>query len=305
MDVRFDPSGSVTILAGVHSHGQGHATVFAQLVHEWLGVPFESIRYVQGDTDKVAMGRGTYAARSSLVGGNALKDACDKIIEKGKQMAAALMEAAPADIEFADGEYRIAGTDKKMAMVNVAKAYYAPMGLPDKLGVGLEAQGTFGTTVPNHPNGSHVCEVEVDPDTGAVTVERYIIVDDVGRALNPMIIEGQVQGGVAQGIGQALVEHAIYDRESGQMLTGSFMDYGMPRADLFCDMESSLEEIPAKTNPLGVKGIGESGTIGGPPAVMNAILDALAPLGVKDLHMPATPGKVWAAIQAAKGKKAA
>ncbi len=288
MDLRFDPSGSVTILAGTHSHGQGHATVFAQLVHEWLGVPFDSIRFQQGDTQAVPMGRGTYAARSSLVGSNALKVACEAIVEKGKQMAGALMEAAPADIEFKDGEYRIAGTDKKMGLVDVAKAYYAPMGLTDKLGVGLEAQGSWGSPVPNHPNGAHVCEVEIDPDTGFVSVERYTIVDDVGKALNPLIIEGQVHGGVAQGIGQALVEHAVYDRESGQMLTGSFMDYGMPRADLFPDMKSSIEEIPAKTNPVGVKGIGESGTIGG-----------------TQIDMPATPGKVWGAIQAAKGKKAA
>jgi carbon-monoxide dehydrogenase large subunit len=304
MDLRFDPSGSITILAGTHSHGQGHSTVFAQLVHEWLGVPFDKIRYIQGDTGQVPIGRGTYAARSSLVGSNALKVASDAIIEKGKAMAAALMEAAPADIEFKEGKYRISGTDKAMALTDVAKAYYAPMGLPDKLGVGLEASGSWGSPVPNHPNGSHVCEVEVDPDTGAVEVERYYIVDDVGRALNPMIIEGQVHGGTAQGIGQALLENVVYDRQSGQLLTGSFMDYGMPRADMFPVLESALEEIPAKTNPLGVKGIGESGTIGAPPAVMNAIIDALKPLGVTDLSMPATPQRVWSAIQNARKKAA-
>ncbi|ARQ02274.1 xanthine dehydrogenase family protein molybdopterin-binding subunit [Pseudorhodoplanes sinuspersici] len=303
MDLRFDPSGSVSIIAGTHSHGQGHATVFAQLVHEWLGVPFETIRYIQGDTGQVAFGRGTYAARSSLVGGNALKVASDMIIEKAKPMAAALMEAAEGDLEFKDGSFRVVGTDKTMPLPEVAKAFYAPMGpLTEKMGVGLEANGTYSTNPPNHPNGSHVCELEIDPETGVVTIDRYFVVDDLGVVLNPMIVRGQIHGGVAQGIGQALVEHAVYDKGSAQMLAATFMDYGMPRADMFPEIESHLEEVPSKTNPLGVKGIGESGTIGAPPTVINAILDALKPYGVEQIDMPATPSRVWDAIQKSQSK---
>jgi aerobic carbon-monoxide dehydrogenase large subunit len=301
MDLRFDPSGSVSVIAGTHSHGQGHATVYAQLVHEWLGVPFETIRFIQGDTAQVPYGRGTYAARSSLVGGNALKVAADTIVEKAKPMAAALMEASEGDIEFNEGQFRIAGTDKAIALTDVAKAFYAPMGpLTEKFGVGLEAQGTYSTNPPNHPNGSHVCEVEVDPETGEVTVDRYFVVDDLGVVFNPLIVRGQIHGGVVQGLGQALMEHAIYDRGSGQLLSASFMDYAMPRADNFPEFQTTLEEIPAKTNPLGVKGIGESGTIGAPPTVINAILDALRPLGVEHIDMPATPERVWQTVQRAK-----
>jgi len=231
-----------------------------------------------------------------------LKVAADAIIEKAKPMAAALMEAAATDLEFKEGKFRVVGTDKELALVDVAKAFYAPMGLTDKLGVGLEASGTYGTNPPNHPNGCHACELEVDPDTGEVTVDRYMVVDDLGRVLNPLIVEGQIHGGVAQGIGQALLEHARYDRESGQLLSGSFMDYAMPRADLYPPIGVQLEEIPCKTNPLGVKGIGESGTIGAPPTVINALLDALAPLGVEHIDMPATPRRVWESIAQASRK---
>ena len=242
MDLRFDPSGALSIFAGTHSHGQGHATVFAQLAHEWLGVPFDSIRYVQGDTAQVAIGRGTYGARSAMVGGNALKVAADTLVEKGKRLAADMMEADAADLEFKDGQYRVTGTDKAISIVEVAKASYAPMGpLTGKFGVGLESTGSYGAEPPSHPNGSHVCEVEVDPETGAVAIDRYHVVDDLGRVLNPMIVRGQIQGGVVQGIGQALMEHQIYDRQSGQLLTGSFMDYAMPRAaDLPAELRGPL-----------------------------------------------------------------
>jgi carbon-monoxide dehydrogenase large subunit len=301
MDLRFDPGGTLTVLGGTHSHGQGHATVFSQLVHEWLNVPLEDIRYVQGDTAVVAIGRGTYGARSAMVGGNALKAASDALIEKGKQLAAALMEADSADLEFKDGEYRVVGTDKAVSIVDVAKASYAPAGpITDKFGVGLEASGSFSANPPSHPNGSHVCELEVDPETGEVVVDRYFVVDDLGRVLNPLIVRGQIHGGVIQGLGQALVEHQVYDRESGQLLSGSFMDYGMPRADTMPSIQAELEEIPCKTNPLGVKGIGESGTIGAPPTVINAIIDALTPLGVDHIDMPATPQRVWATINRAR-----
>jgi carbon-monoxide dehydrogenase large subunit len=301
MDLRFNPDGTLNIFAGTHSHGQGHATVFAQLVHDRLGVPFESIRYVQGDTAQVAIGRGTYAARSATVGGNALLAAADAIIEKGKPLAAALMEADAADLEFKDGQYRVVGTDKAFAITDVAKAAYAPAGpLTEKFGVGLESTGSYSASPPSHPNGSHVCELEVDPDTGEVTVDRYFVVDDLGRVLNPMIVRGQIHGGVVQGLGQALIEHQVYDPQSGQLLSGSFMDYGMPRADTMPDVETVLEEVPCKTNPLGVKGIGESGTIGAPPTVINALIDALEPLGVDHIDMPATPGRVWETIARAK-----
>jgi carbon-monoxide dehydrogenase large subunit len=301
MDLRFNPDGTVNVLAGTHSHGQGHATVFAQIVHEQLGVPFESIRYVQGDTAQVAIGRGTYAARSATVGGNALLKAAEAIVEKGKAMAAALMEADAADVEFTDGGYRVVGTDKVITLVDVAKAAYAPDGpLTERFGVGLEATGSYSASPPSHPNGSHVCELEVDPETGAVTLDRYFVVDDLGRVLNPMIVRGQIQGGVVQGIGQALLEKQVYDDRSGQLVTGSFMDYGMPRADMLPSVEAELEEVRCKTNPLGVKGIGESGTIGAPPTVINALIDALSPLGVDHIDMPATPLRVWETIRRAK-----
>jgi carbon-monoxide dehydrogenase large subunit len=300
MELRFDPGGTVTIVAGTFSHGQGHATTFAQLVTDWLGVPFDAIRFVQGDTDQVPFGRGTYAARSSMLGGCALRAAADAVIEKAKPMAAALMEAAAHDVEFSDGQFRVAGTDKTMPMMEVARAFYHRMGITDRFGVGLEASGTYATEPPNFPNGCHACEVEVDPETGAVTLDRYVAVDDVGIAINPLICEGQVHGGLGQGIGQALMEHAFYDRASGQLMAGSFQDYAMPRAEHFCDFVTELEEIPAKTNPLGVKGIGEAGCVASPPAVINAVLDALKPLGVDHVDMPATAGAVWATLRQAK-----
>lgn len=308
MEIRFDPSGMVSIIAGTHSHGQGHATAFAQLVAEWLGVPFEAIRYIQGDTDKVQIGRGTFAARSSMVGGSALRFAADAIITKAKPMAGALMEASVDDIKFEDGKFVVVGTDKAMPMTAVAKAFFAPAGPVIKFGLGLDAAGSFSGApggAPNYPNGCQVCEVEVDPGTGAVTLVRFAAVDDLGMIINPLICEGQIHGGIAQGVGQALIENVSYDPESGQLLSGSFMDYGMPRADDFPDFVSALEEIPAKTNPLGVKGIGESGTIGAPPTVINAVIDALRPLGVDHIDMPATPFRVWQAIRNAKASDAA
>ena len=226
MEIRFNPSGTATILAGTHSHGQGHATTFAQLVAEWLGIPFESIRYVQGDTDAVAYGRGTYAARSSLLASGALREACDIIIDKAKRMAAHLMEAAPEDIRFDNGMLSVAGSpDRAMPLSAAAKAFFAPAGMPRELGVGLEAVGTAEAAPPNFPNGCHICEVEVDPETGFVRIDRYTAIDDVGLAINPEICEGQIHGGLAQGIGQALFEHVAYDRESGQLLSGTLLDY--------------------------------------------------------------------------------
>ncbi|HTC04542.1 MAG TPA: xanthine dehydrogenase family protein molybdopterin-binding subunit [Xanthobacteraceae bacterium] len=304
MVLRFDPSGMLTILAGTHSHGQGHQTVYAQMVTEWLGVPFENVRFVQGDTDAVPIGRGSYGSRSMHVGGNALKKAADNIIEKAKPMAAMMMEAAAGDIEFKDGSFRIVGTDRAMKLTDVAKAFYRPAMLPPQFDVGLEASGTFAAEPPNYPNGCHVCEVEVDPETGFVTLARYAAVDDVGKIMNHLLCEGQIHGGVAQGVGQALMEAIVFDAD-GQLVTGSFQDYAMPRAEDFPDLVSELTEVPAKTNPLGVKGAGEAGATGAPPAVIGAILDALKPLGIDHIDMPATPARVWAAIQARATKAAA
>ncbi len=303
MVLRFDPSGMLTILAGTHSHGQGHQTVYAQMVSEWLGVPFENVRFVQGDTDAVPIGRGTYGSRSMHVGGNALKRAADAIVEKAKPMAAMMLEAAAGDIEFKDGAFRIVGTDRALPLTAVAQAFYRPAMLPPQFDVGLEASGTFAAEPPNYPNGCHVCEVEIDPETGLVTLARYAAVDDVGRVMNRLLCEGQIHGGVAQGVGQALMERIVFD-ESGQLVTGSFQDYAMPRADDFPELVSELTEVPAKTNPLGVKGAGEAGATGAPPAVIGAVLDALRPLGIEQIDMPATPDRVWALIKAHEAKVA-
>ena len=303
MELRFDPGGTVTIIAGTHSHGQGHATAFAQLVAEWLGVPFEAINYIQGDTDKVTFGRGTYAARSSLVGGNALRVAADALIARGKEMAGALMEAAPADIEFKAGTYTVAGTDRRMSIGEVARGFFAPMGPVLKLGLGLDGVGTWSGRpggAPNYPNGCQVCEVEVDPETGTIRIDRFAAVDDLGTVINPSICEGQIHGGIAQGVGQALLEGIVYDGQSGQLLTGSFLDYGMPRATDFPLIQSELVEIPATTNPLGIKAIGEAGTIAAPPTIVNAVLDALQGCGVEHIDMPLTPSRVWHAAHAAQ-----
>ena len=301
MEIRFDPSGMVSIIAGTHSHGQGHATAFAQLVSDWLGVPFEAINYIQGDTEKVAFGRGTFAARSSMVGGNALRVAVDAVIVRGKEMAGALMEAAPSDIEFKAGTYTVIGTDKRMSISDVARAFFAPAGPVLKFGLGLDGVGSYAGVpggAPNYPNGCQVCEVEVDPETGTIRIDRFAAVDDLGMVINPMIVEGQIHGGIAQGVGQALFENIVYDDQSGQLITGSFLDYGMPRADDFPSFTSELVEIPAKTNPLGIKGIAESGTIGAPPTVVNAVLDALSSRGVEHLDMPLTPARIWHAANA-------
>jgi aerobic carbon-monoxide dehydrogenase large subunit len=297
MELHFDPAGMVTIVAGTHSHGQGHATAFAQVVGDLLGIPFDQIRYRQGDTDTVPFGRGTYAARSSLIAGNALKLASDQIVAKARARAAFLMEVAEADLEFTAGEFRVAGTDRVMSLQDVAKSLFQIAFLPPQFSLGLDASATYSGDVPNYPNGCHVCEVEIDRETGLVSIDRYAIVDDVGNAINPMICEGQVHGSVAQGIGQALLEEVVYDRATGQLLSGSFMDYCMPRASDIGNLTTRLSCVPCKTNPLGVKGVGESGTIGAPPAVMNATLDALRQVGVTDLDMPATPSRVWRAMQ--------
>jgi carbon-monoxide dehydrogenase large subunit len=289
-------------MAGTHSHGQGHETVFTQMVSEWLGIPSDNIRFLQGDTDKVPFGRGTYAARSSLLGGVALRRAADEVIEKGRTMAALLLEANSEDIEFRNGGYVIRGTDRLVSMVQVAQSFYRKAGLPGGVQLGLDGTGTASADIPNYPNGCHVCEVEVDPATGETKVDRYSVVDDVGRPLNPMICEGQIHGGIAQGLGQALYENIVYEAGGGQLLSGSFMDYTMPRARHFCEIETEFRCVPSTTNPLGIKGVGESGTIGAPATVINAVIDALHPLGIDEIDMPATPHTVWMAINQAKSQ---
>jgi aerobic carbon-monoxide dehydrogenase large subunit len=296
MELRFDPSGEVTIVAGTLSHGQGHETTYAQMVADWLGVPEDKIHLLQADTDEVAIGRGTYASRSMMIGGSALRAAADEVIERGKRFAAHFMEADAADIAFADGAFTIAGTDRSMPIDEVAKASFMPVGLPSELGVGLQGAGGFSPDVPTFPNGCHICEVEIDPETGEAALARYTVVDDIGTVINPLLARGQIMGGVAQGAGQALSEDIVYDRDTGQLLTGTLMDYGIPRADTLPRVTVDFSPVPSPTNPLGAKGVGEGGTVAATPTVMNAILDALAPLGVTDLPMPATPERIWRAV---------
>ena len=295
--VRVAPDGSVTALLGTHNHGQGHATTFAQIVSQRLSIPLEKIRIVEGDTAAVPVGTGTFGSRSIAVGGSALHTACQKIVIKGKQIAAHLLEAAPADIEFAAGEFRVAGTDRKVAFADVAHAAYAPHRYPlESLEPGLDESAFYDPSNFAFSNGVQVCELEVDPETGATEIVAYHAVDDVGTVINPMIVEGQIHGGLAQGIGQALAERTAYS--GGQLLSGSFMDYAIPRAgDLPFFASETDESQPCTHNPLGAKGCGESGAIGAPAAVVSALLDALAPLGVTDLEMPATPLRVWQLIK--------
>ncbi len=300
MELHFDPSGGVTIKSGNLSHGQGHETVFTQIVCEKLGIEPALVHFVQGDTDQVPIGRGTYASRSMTVGGNALVAAADDVIENGKKFAAQYMEADPGDIEFMEGKFRIAGTDREMPLMAVVRRSFAPAGNPNALGIGVHGVGTYGVTSPSFPNGCHICELEIDPETGETDIVRYTVVDDLGLVLNPLLADGQVHGGIAQGVGQALLEDMIYDRESGQVLSGSFMDYAMPRADTFPNLGVEMHEVLCRSNPLGVKGAGEGGTVGATPCVINAVLDALAPLGVTDIQTPATPKRIWEAIKAAK-----
>jgi len=301
-NVKIHPTGSVTVYTGTHSHGQGHETTLAQLVVEQLGVPMDQIEIVHGDTAKIPFGMGTYGSRSLAVGGSAMVKAMDKIIAKGKKIAAHLMEAAVEDIEFANGTFKVAGTDKTKTLTDISLAAYVPHNYPiEEIEPGLDETAFYDPKNFTFPGGCHVAEVEIDPDTGVTTVVNFCAVDDVGRVINPMIVEGQIQGGVAQGIGQALLENAAYDA-NGQLLSGSYMDYTMPRADNLPSFNVGTEITMCTHNPLGVKGCGEVGAIGSPPAVINAVVDALKEYGVRHMNMPATSQKVWSIINA--GKKA-
>ena len=301
-EVRVNPTGGVTVFTGSHSHGQGHETTFAQVVAAKLGIDIDNVEVVHGDTGRVPFGMGTYGSRSLAVGGTAIVKALDKVIAKGKKIAAHLLEAAEADIEFKDGKFTVAGTDRSKAFGEVALAAYVPHNYPlDKLEPGLDETAFYDPTNFTYPAGTHICEVEVDPETGVVEVARFTACDDFGNIINPMIVEGQVHGGLAQGIGQALLEHCVYDAESGQLLSGSYMDYAMPRADDLPSFKVDTRVTPCTHNPLGAKGCGEAGAIGAPAALMNAVHDALAAVGVKHLDMPASPHRVWQAIRAARG----
>jgi len=294
-EVRVNPTGSVEVLTGSHSHGQGHETTFAQLVSERLGVPLENVEIVHGDTDKVQFGMGTYGSRSGAVGMSAIAKALDKVEAKAKKIAAHLMEAAPGDIEFKDGRFTVAGTDKSLTFPEVSLAAYVGHKFPtSEIEPGLKESAFYDPLNFTFPAGCHICEVEIDPDTGVVRIERFVAVDDFGVIINPMIVEGQVHGGIAQGIGQALLEHGIYS-EDGQLLTGSFMDYTMPRAGDLPSFQLGLTTTRCPSNPLGMKGCGEAGAIAAPPAVINAITDALQ---IRDFAMPATPERVWRAANA-------
>ncbi|WP_267177816.1 xanthine dehydrogenase family protein molybdopterin-binding subunit [Sneathiella aquimaris] len=292
-EVRFNPTGSVTVFTGSHSHGQGHETTFAQLIAEKLGVPFESVEVVHGDTTKVPFGMGTYGSRSLAVGGSAIVKAADKIVDKAKKIAAHLMEASADDIEHEHGVFSIAGTDKQLTIGEIAFAAYVPHNYPEDLEPGLAENAFYDPLNFTFPAGTHIAEVEIDPNTGVVDVVDWAAADDFGNIINPMIVEGQVHGGVAQGIGQALLEGVVYDDDSGQLLTGSYMDYCMPRADDLPNFKVEATNTPCPSNPLGVKGCGEAGAIAAPAALMNAITNALG----KEIDMPATPEKVWRAAQ--------
>ncbi|WP_160121849.1 xanthine dehydrogenase family protein molybdopterin-binding subunit [Rhodovarius lipocyclicus] len=302
--VRVHPSGAVTVFSGAHSHGQGHETTFAQIVADRLGVPFECVRVVQGDTDQVPFGRGTAASRSLVVGGSAIVAAMEKVIAKGRRIAAHRLEAALEDIAFEPGLFRVSGTDRTITFAQVARAAYTPHDYPiEEIEPGLDETAFYDPKNWTFPGGCHICELEVDPETGEVFLEKIVAVDDLGAIINPLIVHGQIHGGLAQGAGQALLEGCRFD-EAGQMLTASFQDYALPRASDLPSYTVLTHGTPCEHNPLKAKGCAEVGSVGLPPAIVNALLDALAGLGVRDIAMPATPLAVWQAIRAARSNTA-
>ena len=302
--IRFEANGDVTIITGTLDYGQGHATPFAQVLSRALGIPFERIRLVQGDSDQLIAGGGTGGSRSITASGAAILEASAQVIENGKAIASHVLEASPADIEFERGRFVIAGTDRAIGIMELAEKLRTGLTLPDGTPATLDASIIQDGVASSFPNGCHVAEVEIDPETGEVDVVRYSSVNDFGTIVNPLLVQGQVHGGVVQGIGQALMENAVYD-EDGQLLTGSFQDYAMPRAHHFPDIGFVSHPVPATTNPLGTKGCGEAGCAGALVCVMNAVVDALSVYGIRHIDMPASPARVWAAIQAAKSTKAA
>jgi aerobic carbon-monoxide dehydrogenase large subunit len=298
--IRFEPNGDVTIITGTLDYGQGHASPFAQVLSTRLGIPFRKIRLLQGDSDELIAGGGTGGSKSMMTSGKAIVEAGKMVIEKGREIAAHVLEAAAADIEFRAGRFTIAGTDRSVGIMELAEKIHAGLELPADLPQSLDVRNVSDGPPSAFPNGCHIAEVEVDPETGMVEVVRYSFVNDFGTVINPLLVNGQAHGGIVQGIGQALREHVVYD-EAGQLLTGSYMDYGMPRADDAPMFSHAFHSVPAKTNPLGAKGCGEAGCAGALPSVMNALVDALAEYGIRHIDMPATPERVWRAIRGARG----
>jgi aerobic carbon-monoxide dehydrogenase large subunit len=304
MEIRVTPNGGILVYPGTFSTGQGHETMFAQMMCEWLGVGIDEVSVKQGDTDNTLFGRGTFAQRSMSAGGSALKLAADEVVQKGKRISAWLLETAEADIEFERGAFRVKGTDRVVSFKEVVKTSYRGVGLPPEFSVGLSGSGAHPG--PNtFPNGCMICELEIEPESGAVELLNICAVDDVGVIVNPLTLEGQLHGSLAQGIGEALFEQIIYDHDSGQLVTGSFMDYGMPRADHIPNVTSEYALVPTKTNLLGVKGGSEAGNCGAPPAIVNAIIDALSDFGIDDVPLPATAEHIWHAIRMQQSARAA
>lgn len=299
VEIRFDATGSASVFVGSHSNGQGHETAYKQFATEYLGLDWDQVRIVSGDTDAVFHGRGTFGSRTMQAGGTAFVTAAHKVVERGKEIAAHMLEASTVDIEFADGMFTVAGTDRKVRLRDVARASYVRAQMPPDMELGLQANAVIAPGGATFPNGCHVCEVEIDPDTGIASIVRYTVADDVGNVVNPLLLKGQIHGGVAQGAGQALMEEIRFDSE-GQLLSGSFMDYGIPRAKDLPFMDVLSHDVPTPTNPLGVKGAGEAGTVGALPAVMSAVNDALHAVGVERIDMPASPQNVWRALQKPK-----
>ena len=302
-ELRVNADGSVSLFTGSTSMGQGNETAFTQIVSDRLGVPPSLIQVFWGDSDALDAGRGNGGSGALSVGGSAVMRATEKIVERGRRIAAHLLEAAPADIVLRDGRFTVTGTDKGVTLGAVARTAYQPRQLPAGVESGFSERAAFMPPAVTFPNGTHVCEVEIDADTGLVRVVRYSVVDDVGRMVNPMLVKGQIHGGIAQGLGQALFEELAYDPGTGQLLAGSFMDYAMPRADDLPSFEVDSHAVPTQMNPLGAKGVGEAGTVGALPALLNAVNHALAPLGVRHLDMPVTPERVWRAIRDAQSRR--
>jgi aerobic carbon-monoxide dehydrogenase large subunit len=300
--VRVHSDGKVTVLAGSHSHGQGHEITFCQIAADRLGLPIDDIRLIEGDTDLIPFGNGTWGARSTSVAGTAIYRACDKVLDKALGLAAHVLECAAADVDYARGMFKVRGTDRSIRFAEIADIAYHGSTLPPDCAPGLEVTEFYDPPDTNDPQAMHLAVVLVDPETGAVRLRSLYAADDCGVVINPMIVEGQVHGGLAQGIGQALCEHIVYDDASGQLLTASFLDYGMPRADDLPAFETTFIASPAPSNPLGVKGGSESGTIGAPAAIGNAVIDALWHLGVRDIRLPITSETVWRALRDAKGR---
>ena len=299
-EIRFDRSGTVRLFSGAVTQGQGHETIFKQIASDMLGLDPATIQYMQGDTDLVFFGEGTGSSRSATIGGSAVRMAAERIIAKATALAAHELGVSADEVRFTDGQFSAARSNRVLSLPEIARDAANPAKLPADFEPGLAATAVFSTRTENFPNGCHICELEIDPETGTVELLRYNVVDDVGTVLNPLLLHGQVIGGVSQGVGQALMENIAFDRTSGQLLTGSFMDYAMPRAGDLCDIDVESNPVPTKTNPLGVKGAGEAGCVGALPAVVNALVDALSHLGIRHVPMPATPEAIWKVIQQAR-----